>query len=54
MLSWGLNGSGQLGNGTNVDQSIPTPVNGATNIIAIAAGGAHSLALRASGEVWLG
>jgi alpha-tubulin suppressor-like RCC1 family protein len=52
LLSWGFNYSGQLGNGTtNVHQFIPTPVNNAKDIVAIAAGGNHSLALKSNGTL---
>ena len=49
---WGLNSSGELGDGTNNDRPLPTAVNGLTNAVAIAAGGGaggHSCALIADG-----
>jgi alpha-tubulin suppressor-like RCC1 family protein len=55
--AWGANGFGQIGNDTIVDSHNPTPVldgPGSTKslnlITAIAAGEAHSLAIRADGE----
>jgi alpha-tubulin suppressor-like RCC1 family protein len=45
--AWGYNGSGQLGNGTTTLSRAPVPVQGLSNVIAVAAGGEHSLALRA-------
>jgi alpha-tubulin suppressor-like RCC1 family protein len=51
--AWGLNASGQLGDGAYgpfVD--IPVQVSGLTGVIAIAAGGYHSLALKSDGTVW--
>jgi alpha-tubulin suppressor-like RCC1 family protein len=49
---WGWNGSGQLGDGTNIDRSIPIPVNAAgTLFYAITAGYGHSCALTTSAGV---
>ena len=52
---WGLNTSGQLGNGTFSSSSIPIPVSNLTNVVAIAAGGgignSHTCALLANGTV---
>jgi len=51
--AWGRNSSGQLGDGTTTDSSVPVPVLGLPpGVIAIAAGGDHSLALDGSGNVW--
>ena len=51
--TWGANSSGQLGDGATYNIS-PTPVqvSNLTNVIAIAAGEYHSLALKADGTVW--
>jgi alpha-tubulin suppressor-like RCC1 family protein len=51
--AWGHNDEGILGNGT-LKNSIEKPVRvkNLTNIIAIAAGYSHSLALRSDGTVW--
>lgn len=49
---WGANPSGQLGNGTTVDQLAPTPVSGGTNFNTISAGGSHTCAVRNTGVVW--
>ncbi|MBI2279657.1 MAG: T9SS type A sorting domain-containing protein [Bacteroidetes bacterium] len=49
----GWNGNGQLGDGTTTDR--PTPVQVASlgsTVIAIAAGGQHSLFLKSDGTVW--
>ena len=53
--SWGRNDYGQLGNGTNCYYEVPnpTPVQSLiSNVIAIAAGGFHTLALKRDGTVW--
>jgi alpha-tubulin suppressor-like RCC1 family protein len=59
VLAWGLNQDGELGDGTNTDSSTPVEVNDPndpsgylTGVSAIAAGGAHSLALKSDGSVW--
>ncbi|MFA5459314.1 MAG: prepilin-type N-terminal cleavage/methylation domain-containing protein [Bacilli bacterium] len=56
--AWGQNSSGQLGNGTTEDSYLPIQVKGhegegyLTDIIQIAAGSAHSVALKRDGTVW--
>ncbi|WP_068468395.1 PKD-like domain-containing protein [Candidatus Protochlamydia phocaeensis] len=53
--AWGGNSNGQLGNGTNTDSNLPVQVGGGTpltDVIAIAGGNEHSLALRSDGTVW--
>jgi alpha-tubulin suppressor-like RCC1 family protein len=52
--SWGYNGVGQLGNGNIAEMQISTPlkVAGLSEVVAIAAGHAHSLALKKDGSVW--
>lgn len=50
--TWGTNGSGELGDGTNFQKSKPVQVNGLDGVTAIAAGGYHSLALKEDGTVW--
>jgi len=56
--AWGYNGLGQLGNNSTANSAVPvsvvtdagnTPLAGVT---AIAAGGSHSVALKADGTVW--
>ncbi len=52
MLAWGWSGGGQIGDGSvNTAISTPVPVLGATGIIAISAGGQHSLALKSDNTV---
>ncbi|HBV99548.1 MAG TPA: hypothetical protein DEF36_21215 [Desulfotomaculum sp.] len=59
VFAWGSNNSGELGNGTENESSLPVQVlspDGAgylTDIIAIAAGNQHTLALQRSGKVWV-
>lgn len=51
--SWGNNSKGQLGNGNTTDQYTPVQVGGVNSqAIAVAAGGSHSLILKANGTVW--
>ena len=50
--AWGADQNGQLGDGGAVDRSIPLAISGVDNFIAIASGGAHSLAVTADGRVW--
>ncbi|MFG2914885.1 RCC1 domain-containing protein [Kitasatospora sp. NPDC048298] len=49
--SWGVNGSGQLGDGTVFSHNAPGQVLDLADVTDIAAGGAHSLALLADGTV---
>ena len=54
VYAWGQNLSGQLGDGTVIAKSSPTVVSGPVefnNVASIAAGGTHSLALLANGEI---
>lgn len=51
--AWGENLDGQLGDGTDSNnRHTPMQVSNLTNVIAIAAGGYHSLALKSDGTVW--
>jgi alpha-tubulin suppressor-like RCC1 family protein len=53
VYAWGSNGSGQLGDGTSSGQrTTPGIVSGLTDIVAVAAGAGHSLALTSTGQVW--
>jgi alpha-tubulin suppressor-like RCC1 family protein len=52
VVAWGLNQSGQLGDGTTTDRRMAGPVSGLSGIVAIAAGDAYTLALKNDGGVW--
>ncbi|HTU15321.1 MAG TPA: hypothetical protein VMF31_08990 [Solirubrobacterales bacterium] len=49
--AWGFNGSGMLGDGTQIESTDPVRVVGISDATAISAGAAHSLALLADGTV---
>jgi alpha-tubulin suppressor-like RCC1 family protein len=49
--AWGLNSSGQLGDGTRTSRSTPVKVSGVANAVAIAAGADHSVAVLSDGRV---
>jgi alpha-tubulin suppressor-like RCC1 family protein len=54
VVSWGSDSDGQLGNGPTNDggsSNVPVVVTGLTNVITIAGGGSHSLALKDDGTV---
>ena len=53
--AWGLNSDGELGNGTAIPyggRSTPAQVVNLTDVVAVAGGDQHSLALRSDGTVW--
>jgi RHS repeat-associated protein len=50
--AWGLNSSGQLGDGTYLQRSLPSPVSGLSGVKSVVAGGYFSVALKEDGTVW--
>ena len=50
--AWGLNNSGQLGDGTSVSKSTPVQVSGLSGVSRVDGGLYHSLALKSDGTVW--
>ncbi len=52
MWSWGNNGNGQLGDGTNTARTSPVQVIQLTGVVGISAGVAFSVALKSDGTVW--
>jgi hypothetical protein len=50
--AWGANSSGQLGDGTLLNRDLPIQVGSATNWVAVAAGGAHTVALQSDRTLW--
>ncbi|MCE9623173.1 MAG: RCC1 repeat-containing protein [Actinomycetia bacterium] len=53
LWAFGLNQSGEVGTSTNTGTTIPTPPTMVlSGVAAIAAGGAHSLALKTDGTLW--
>lgn len=54
VMAWGNNQNGQVGNNSPATDNIEAPVavSVLTDVIAISAGGTHSLALRGDGTVW--
>ena len=51
--AWGLNMSGQLGDGTNTNSAKPSMVKGIDNVQFIASGYRSSLAIKKDGSVWV-
>ena len=52
MLAWGCNSHGQLGFGDREDYATPSVVRGLSDVVAVACGNLHSVALTSHGEVF--
>lgn len=54
LYTWGRNSNGQLGVNSNADAALPQSFNNPvlTNVVRIAAGSLHSIALKTDGTVW--
>jgi len=52
VYAWGLGTSGQLGNAATSTSNTPVLATGLSNITKVAAGGTHSVAIDADGNVW--
>ena len=52
VFTWGDNSRGQLGDGTTTKSSTPAQVSGLTDVVAIAGGDNHTIALKNDGTVW--
>ncbi|MDQ4097851.1 MAG: right-handed parallel beta-helix repeat-containing protein, partial [Actinomycetota bacterium] len=49
---WGWNIVGAVGDGTTTDRHAPVPVTGLANVVSVAGGVYHSIALKRDGTVW--
>ncbi|MCX6855302.1 MAG: cadherin-like beta sandwich domain-containing protein [Verrucomicrobia bacterium] len=52
LWSWGLNSSGQLGDGTTTLRSAPAQIGAITDWVRVAVGANHVLAIRSNGTLW--
>jgi hypothetical protein len=52
LSAWGQNNHGLLGDGTTTNSTSPVAVTGLTDVVAVAGGDYHSLAVRRDGSVW--
>ncbi len=51
--AWEDNSEGQLGDGTYTDRTVPVAVSGLSGVVAVAAGGDHSLAVTSVPTSWV-
>ncbi len=52
VICWGLNASGQLGDGSTVDRNVADYVENMTGVLSLTAGSKHTCALTTENEVW--
>lgn len=56
LWGWGVNDNGELGNGTTVNSTSPSPVDlsglNGIKVVSLTAGGEHNFALDESGQLW--
>ena len=52
LYTWGANGAGQLGNGTNNSTGTPTPVNTDLDWVQVSGKGFHTMAIKDNGTLW--
>src|SRR5947207_15388046 len=50
--SWGYDAQGQLGDGTTTSRSLSGDIRAGSDVVQVAAGSGHGLALRSDGTVW--
>ena len=52
LWTWGFNGQGQLGDGSNVNRNTPTPINNSPNWKTISSGYNHMTAIKQDNTLW--
>ena len=52
LWGWGGNYNGALGNGTTEDSNVPVQVQGLTDVVEVARGVSHTLAVKSDGTLW--
>lgn len=52
LWAWGNNDNGQLGDGTNVQRTVPVRIGSATNWVLVASDRNHSLGIKSDGTLW--
>ncbi|MEK3955873.1 RCC1 domain-containing protein [Psychrobacillus sp. FSL K6-1464] len=52
VYAWGQNSAGQLGDGTTIDKTIPTKIDGLSDVVAVDSGNGFSMALTSDGSLY--
>jgi alpha-tubulin suppressor-like RCC1 family protein len=52
LWSWGINASGQVGDGTTIDKSIPVLIDNSKSWISVTAGSQYAAAVASNGTLW--